>query len=106
LVLGLHSNSQNAVIRLQRRTQRILDIETRIDLNMDDAQKHFERNLQLFVCMVDHRLRSLAVESPDRYLFIADKLQLILIEAGSTTPQRTFKVQFLKKAFKKLLHVT
>ncbi|KAK6754060.1 hypothetical protein RB195_013204 [Necator americanus] len=83
LVSRLHSDSLNCIIRLQKRLQRILDIKTHIDLTENEAKLHFEHNLQLFICMVDHRLRTLAVDCPLQYELITKKLQLLLIECGS-----------------------
>ncbi|ETN75797.1 hypothetical protein NECAME_12123 [Necator americanus] len=83
LVSRLHSDSLNCIIRLQKRLQRILDIKTHIDLTENEAKLHFEHNLQLFIYMVDHRLRTLAVDCPLQYELITKKLQLLLIECGS-----------------------
>ncbi|CAJ0590735.1 unnamed protein product [Cylicocyclus nassatus] len=103
LVAQFHERSLTCIIRLQRRLQKILDIETHIDLTTTSAQSHFERNLQLFLCLVDYRLRSLALESPYQFETIVNKLQLLLIESGSERQPKSKPVKKLKRVLRTLL---
>ncbi|KAK5981077.1 hypothetical protein GCK32_001778 [Trichostrongylus colubriformis] len=103
LIHDLHTKSPKSTARLQRHVQRVLGIETQIDLTKDDSKSNFEHNVQLFICVVDHRLRSLAIDSPDRYQSIANKLQLILLESGSAKTGHATTVKSLRKTLSKLL---
>uniref|UniRef100_A0A7I4YQE4 Uncharacterized protein n=1 Tax=Haemonchus contortus TaxID=6289 RepID=A0A7I4YQE4_HAECO len=97
LIHDFHIKSPKSAARLQKSVQRILGIETRIDLIRGNSKSCFERNLQLFICVVEHRLRSLAADSSNRFRSIVDRLQLLLIESGSTrTLERAHAMTKLK----------
>ncbi|KAJ1367037.1 hypothetical protein KIN20_027874 [Parelaphostrongylus tenuis] len=104
ILMDLHGNSLSSFSRLQLRLERILEIQTRIDLSRDEVVAHFDRNLQLFMCVVDHRLRSLAIRSPIQYQSIVRKLQLLLIDSGTFKQRRTPEVNKLKQFLLKLFH--
>ncbi|WKY10934.1 hypothetical protein Q1695_002911 [Nippostrongylus brasiliensis] len=106
LIRALRRKSLNRLVRLERRIQRVLQIQTQIDFTRDEPIEQFERNLQLFVCVVDHRLRTLAIYHAHEYLLSVSKLQLMLIDSGAVASSRAKKVQLLKKILKKVLQIS
>lgn len=63
----------------------------------------FDSRASFTVCVVDYRLRSLAIDSPYVYESVSSKLQLLLIESGSLVPVKESALKKVKKLCGKLI---